>query len=116
MAMAAFFTRSPPPLRARSWARARRSSSFSLPPSRQEPGIRTSSSTTSAVWEARMPCFLNFWPWDSPGVFGGTMKEACPLVPSSGSTTATTMCTLAIPPLVAQVLVPLSTHSSLAWS
>lgn len=44
------------------------------------------------------------------------MKEACPLVPSSGSTTATTMWTLAMPPLVAQVLVPSSTHSSVAWS
>lgn len=50
------------------------------------------------------------------GVFGGTMKEAWPLEPSSGSTTATTMWTLAMPPLVAQVLVPLSTHSSLASS
>lgn len=50
------------------------------------------------------------------GVAGGTMKEACPLEPSSGSTTATTTWTLAMPPLVAQVLVPLSTHSSLASS
>lgn len=63
-----------------------------------------------------MPCFLNFWPWDSPGVAGGTMKEAWPLEPRSGSTTATTTWTLAMPPLVAQVLVPLSTHSSLASS
>lgn len=63
-----------------------------------------------------MPCFLNFCPWESPGVSGGTMNEACPLDPSSGSTTATTTWTLAMPPLVAQVLVPFSTHSSLAWS
>ena len=41
-------------------------SSFSLPPSRQEPGTRTSSSTTSAVCEARMPCFLYFWPCERP--------------------------------------------------
>lgn len=66
VAMAAFLTRSPPVF-AFSRARARRSSSFSFPPSRQEPGTRTSSRTTSAVWEARMPCFLNFWPWESPG-------------------------------------------------
>lgn len=63
-----------------------------------------------------MPCFLNFWPWERPGVSGGTMNEACPLEPSSGSTTATTTWTPAMPPLVAQVLVPFSTHSSLAWS
>jgi len=44
------------------------------------------------------------------------MKLACPRVPSEGSTEATMMCTLAMPPLVAQVLVPLSTHSSLASS
>ncbi len=115
VAIAAFLTRSPPAL-ARSRARARRSSSFSLPPRRQWPGTRTSSRTTSAVWEARMPCFLNFWPWERPGVFGGTMKDAWPLEPMSGSTTATTTWTLAMPPLVAQVLVPLRTHSSLASS
>lgn len=63
-----------------------------------------------------MPCFLNFWPWLSPGVPGGTTKEAWPFAPSSGSTVATTTWTAAIPPLVAQVLVPLSTHSSLAPS
>ncbi len=44
------------------------------------------------------------------------MKEACPRLPSSGYTEATTMCTSAIPPLVAQVLVPFSTHSSVASS
>ncbi len=114
MAIAAFFTL--PPALARSRALARRSSSFSLPPSRQEPGTRTWSRMTSAVCEARMPCFLNFWPWDRPGVPGGMMKEACPLEPSSGSTTATTTWTLAMPPLVAQVFVPLITHSSLASS
>lgn len=63
-----------------------------------------------------MPCFLNFWPWDRPGVFGGMMKDAWPLDPSSESITATTTWTLAMPPLVAQVFVPLSTHSSLASS
>ena len=56
--------------------RARRSSSFSLPPSRQRPGTRTSSRTTSAVWLARMPCFLYFWPCDRPFVFGGTTNDA----------------------------------------
>ena len=40
------------------------------------------------------------------------MKLACPRVPSDGSTAATTTCTFAIPPLVAQVLTPLMTHSS----
>ncbi len=97
-------------------ARASFSSSFSLPPSRHEPGTRTSSSTTSAVCEARMPCFLYFWPCDRPGVPGGTMKLAWPRPLSSGSTAATTTWTSAMPPLVIHALVPLSTHSSLASS
>ena len=63
-----------------------------------------------------MPCLRNFCPWDRPRVPGGTMKLAWPRLPSAGSTEATTMCTLAMPPLVAQVLVPFSTHSSLASS
>ena len=50
------------------------------------------------------------------GVPGGTMKLACPRLPSAGSTEATTTCTSAMPPLVAQVLVPFSTHSSVASS
>ena len=74
------------------------------------------SSTTSAVCEARMPCLWNFWPWLSPLVPGGTTKLAWPRVRSSGSTTAVTTWTSAMPPLVAQVLVPLRTHSSLASS
>ena len=63
-----------------------------------------------------MPCLWNFCPWLRPGVPGGTTKLACPRVRRSGSTTAVTTWTSAIPPLVAQVLVPLSTHSSLASS
>ncbi len=119
VAIAAFFPAAPVPRAeaapaARSRARARRSSSFSLPPSRQCPGILTSSRTTSAVCEARMPCFLNFWPWESPEVPGGTMNEAWPRAPRAGSTVATMTCTSAMPPLVAQVLVPVSTHSSVA--
>ena len=71
---------------------------------------------TSAVWLARMPSFLNFWPWRSPGVPGGTTKLACPRDFSSGATDATITCTSAMPPLVIHVLVPLSTHSSFASS
>ncbi len=41
-------------------AAASRSSNAALPPSRQLPGMRQSSSTISAVWLARMPCFLYF--------------------------------------------------------
>ncbi len=52
-----------------------RASSFSLPPSRQRPGTRTSSSTTSAVCVARMPIFLNFWPIVRPGVSGPMTKR-----------------------------------------
>ena len=52
----------------------------------------------------------------APAVPGGTMKLAWPRLPSAGSTEATTTCTLAMPPLVAQVLVPFSTHSSVASS
>src|ERR1700744_3106081 len=44
------------------------------------------------------------------------MNVACPRVPNSGSTDGTTTWTLAIPPLVAQVLVPLSTPSPVASS
>src|ERR1700728_2882647 len=44
------------------------------------------------------------------------MHVPCSPVPRSGSTDATTTWTLAIPPLVAHVLVPLSTHSSAASS
>ena len=51
--------------------RARRSSSFSLPPSRQEPGTRQSSRWTSAVCEARRPCFLTLAPCSQPLVPGG---------------------------------------------
>ena len=40
------------------------------------------------------------------------MNVACPRDPSDGSTEATTTCTLAMPPLVAQVFTPLMTHSS----
>ena len=79
------------------------------------PGTRTSSKTTSAVWLARMPIFLNFWPIDTPLVPGGTTKEAWPRLLSSGSTAATTTCTVgtfSMPPLVIQVFVPLITHSS----
>ena len=32
--------------------------------------MRTSSSTTSAVCDARMPCFRYFWPWLRPFVPG----------------------------------------------
>ena len=78
--------------------------------------MRTSSSTTSAVWLARMPIFWNFWPMLRPGVFGPITKLAWPRALSSGSTDATTTCTSAMPPLVIHVLVPLSTHSSLASS
>ena len=80
------------------------------------PGTRTSSSTTSAVCDARMPCFLYFWPCDRPFVPGGTTKLAWPRPFSSGSTAATTTWTSAMPPLVIHALVPLSTHSSLASS
>ena len=47
-------------------ARASRSSSFSLPPSRQAPGMRQSSRKTSAVCDARRPCFLTFVPISRP--------------------------------------------------
>ncbi len=63
-----------------------------------------------------MPCLANFWPWLSPLVPGGTTKLAWPRARSSGSTTAVTTWMSAMPPLVAQVLVPLMTHSSLASS
>src|SRR6266851_670400 len=51
-------------------------SSLCLPPTRQWPGTRTSSSTTSAVCEALTPCLRNFCPWERPLVPGGTMKLA----------------------------------------
>ena len=96
------------PERARSSFR----SSFSIPPSRFSTGIRHSSSTTSAVCEARIPIFDSFLPWRRPGVPFSTTNEAWPRWPSSGSTVATTTWTSAIPPLVMKTLVPSSTHSS----
>ena len=63
-----------------------------------------------------MPIFLNFWPWAIPGVPSGTTKLAWPRLPNAGSTERTRTCVLAMPPLVIQVLVPLSTHSSFASS
>ena len=92
-------------------ARARRSSSFSLPPSTFSAGIRTSSSRTSAVCEARMPCFLTFTPWLMPFVSIGITNAAWPRERSSGSTEATTTWTSAMPPFVAQAFWPLITHS-----
>ena len=58
-----------------------------------------------------MPIFFSFLPWRMPLVPGGTTKLACPRVPSSGSTAATTTCTSAIPPFVMKIFWPLSTHS-----
>ena len=69
-------------------ARARRSSSFSLPPSRQAPGMRQSSRKTSAVCEARRPCFLTLVPCSRPLVPGGMTNAAWPREPSSRSTEA----------------------------
>src|SRR5215217_6228439 len=91
-------------------ARASRASSFSSPPSRHELGTRTSSNSTSPVCEARMPIFFSFFPPVRPGVLGGTTKEAWPRDPSSGSTLATTTCTLgrsSNPPLVMNVFLAL---------
>ena len=48
--------------------------------------MRTSSNTTSAVCDAWIPIFLNFWPMLTPGVPGGTMNDAWPRLFSSGST------------------------------
>ena len=47
---------------------------------------------------------------------GGITKAAWPREPSSASTDATTTCTFAMPPLVAQAFWPFTTHSSLASS
>ena len=74
--------------------------------------MRQSSSTISAVCEARIPSFVSFFPWDSPGVPLSMTKEAWPRVPRVGSTVATTTWTSAMPPLVMKTLVPLRTHSS----
>ena len=86
--------------------------SFSSPPSRFSTGIRQSSSTTSAVCEARIPSLLSFLPWERPGVSLPITNEAWPRVPRAGSTVATTTWTSAMPPLVMKTLVPLRTHSS----
>ncbi len=78
--------------------------------------MRTSSRNTSAVCDARSPCFLTFVPMLRPGVLGPMMKPAWPRAFSSGSTDAITTWTFAIPPLVTHAFWPLSTHSSLASS
>jgi hypothetical protein len=105
-----------PPRRLPSRARARRSSSFSLPPSSHAPGMRQSSRCTSAVCDARMPCFLTFAPCEIPGVSIGTTKPAWPRAPSAGSTVAMMTWTSAMPPLVAHAFWPLRTHSPVASS
>ena len=46
-----------------------------------------------------MPCLWNFWPLAEALRPGGTTNDACPCVRSSGSTTAVTTCTSAIPPV-----------------
>jgi len=92
-------------------ARASRPSSFSMPPSTFSAGTVQSSSSTSAVCEARMPIFFSFLPMRRPLVPGGTTKLAWPRVPSSGSTAATTTWTSAMPPLVMNIFWPLITHS-----
>ena len=81
----------------RSRERASLASSLSLPPSSWRPGMRTSSSTTSAVCDARMPCLRYFWPWLRPFVPGPMTKLAWPRPLSSGSTAATTTWTSAMP-------------------
>ena len=96
------------PLRARSSLR----SSLSSPPSRFSIGTRQSSSTISAVCEARIPSLSSFLPMRKPGVSLGTTNDACPRWPRSGSTVATTTVTSAMPPLEMKTLVPSSTHSS----
>ena len=78
--------------------------------------MRQSSRWTSAVCEARMPCFLTLAPCSQPLVPGGMTKAAWPREPSSRSTEAITTWTSAMPPLVAQAFWPLRTHSSLASS
>jgi hypothetical protein len=81
-------------------------------PGRQSAGTRQSSSSTSAVWEARMPSLRSFLPWRSRGVPGGTTKLAWPRWPRVGSTVATTTWTLAMPPLVMNTFWPFRTQSS----
>ena len=50
--------------------------------------MRQSSRWTSAVCEARMPCFFTFAPCSQPLVPGGMTKPAWPREPSSRSTDA----------------------------
>ncbi len=97
-----------PRLAPASRARASWASSFSLPPSRQRPGTRTSSRTTSAVCDARMPCLANFWPCAEPvGARRHDERGLARASRASGSTDArSTTCTSAIPPLVTHALVP----------
>ena len=63
-----------------------------------------------------MPCFFTLVPISRPLRAGRITNAAWPRAPSSGSTDATTTCTAAMPPLVAQAFWPFSTHSSLASS
>ena len=79
--------------------------------------MRQSSRKTSAVCDARSPCFLTFVPCVKPWRVRAAMTNAaCPREPSSRSTLATTTWTFAIPPLVTHAFWPLRTHSSLASS
>ena len=84
-------------------ARASRSSSFSLPPSRQRPGTRQSSRWTSAVCEARMPCFLTSGALlEALGAGRDDEARRGRASRARGRPTAITTWTSAMPPLVAQ--------------
>ena len=102
-------------------ARASRASSFSLPPSRQRPGTRTSSNTTSAVCDCADAHLLELLAHASaPGVPGGNDERRVPAALQLGldrgddDVHRTAPCVM--PPLVIHVLVPLITHSSFASS
>ena len=90
--------------------------SLSSPPSSCSSGTNTSSSASSAVWDARMPSLRVFLVWLKPSMSEVTRNDACPRWPSWGSTVATTMWTSAMPPLVIQIFSPLSSQPPSTFS
>ncbi len=78
-------------------------------PSRASSGTKQSSKMTCAVCEARTPSFFSLRPWRMPGVSFSMTKPAMPAAPADLSVVANATWMSAMPPLVQNCLVPLST-------
>ncbi len=75
--------------------------------------MRQSSNTSSAVSEARQPCFFSLRPTENPAVPRSTRNIEMPREPfASVSVLAATNTTSALTPLVMNILAPFNTQKS----